>query len=138
MIVLDTHVLSEPLKQDPDAGVVAWLEELDDEVAICAVTVGELLVGVRRLPEGRRRTALLGGIEQLLEAYARLVLPYAESAARRYAELQEVRRLAGRPLSVEDGIIAAVCAVRRASLATRNVSDFSDLGVALIDPWSLA
>ncbi|MGH8827041.1 MAG: VapC toxin family PIN domain ribonuclease, partial [Jiangellaceae bacterium] len=64
------------------------------------------------------------------------VLAYDEAAARRYAQMHEDRRAAGRPLSVEDGMIAAICRVHGAGLATRNVKEFDDLGVNLINPWS--
>lgn len=135
MIVLDTNVLSEPLKLEPDRRVIAWLESVDEALAVTAVSVGELLVGARRLPLGRRRDALLAAIERVLEAHSGDILPYDDQAARRYAELQESRRAAGHPLSVEDGMIGAICARHGARLATRNIGDFDGLGIGLIDPW---
>jgi toxin FitB len=137
MIVLDTNVLSEPLKQQPDEHVLAWLSSLDEEAGVTSVSVGELLTGVRALPVGRRREGLLEAIESTLGTFAGSVLAYDESAARRYARLQELRRAAGRPpLAVEDGMIAAICAARGTTLATRNTADFVGLGLDLIDPWS--
>jgi predicted nucleic acid-binding protein len=136
MIALDTNVLSEPLKQRPDERVLDWLEGLEDEAVITAVTVGELLTGVRALPDGRRRTDLLEAIELTLNTFSGSVLPYDDSAARRYALLQETRRLTGRPLAVEDGMIAAICITRGAALATRNTTDFDGLGLETVDPWS--
>ncbi len=136
MIVLDTNVLSEPLKQRPDEHVLAWLSSLDEEAGVTAVSVGELLTGVRALPSGRRRAGLLEAIESTLRAFAGSVLAYDEAAARHYAGLQEARRGAGRPLAVEDGMIAAICVARGASLATRNTSDFAGLGLELVDPWA--
>ncbi len=136
MIVLDTNVLSEPLKQRPDQHVLAWLTSLDDEVGVTSISVGELLTGVRALPAGRRREGLLEAIESTLRTFAGSVLPYDETAARHSARLQESRRAAGRPLAVEDGMIAAICVARGTRLATRNTSDFAGLGLDLIDPWS--
>ena len=136
MIVLDTNVLSEPLKQRPDEHVLAWLTSLAEEAGVTAVSVGELLTGVRALPAGRRRAGLLEAIESTLRAFAGSVLAYDEAAARHYAMLQEARRGAGRPLAVEDGMIAAICVARGASLATRNTSDFAGLGLELVDPWA--
>jgi predicted nucleic acid-binding protein len=136
MIALDTNVLSEPLKQRPDERVLDWLEGLEDEAVITAVTAGELLTGVRALPDGRRRTDLLEAIELTLNTFSGSVLPYDDSAARRYALLQETRRLTGRPLAVEDGMIAAICITRGAALATRNTTDFDGLGLETVDPWS--
>ncbi len=134
MIVLNTNVLSEPLKTDAEEAVLRWIAAQDD-IATTAVTVAELLTGARRLPPGRRRDELLVGIERVLGAFPASVLPYDEAAARRYAEMQESRRSAGAPLSVEDGMIAAICSSRSLALATRNTKDFEGLGVRLIDPW---
>ena len=136
MIVLDTNVLSEPLKQRPDEHVLAWFASLDEEACVTAISVGELLTGVRALPAGRRRAGLLEAIEATLLAFAGSVLVYDEAAARHCARLQESRRGDGRPLAVEDGMIAAICVTRGAGLATRNTSDFAGLGLDLIDPWA--
>jgi predicted nucleic acid-binding protein len=135
LIVLDTDVLSEPLKTDPEEAVLRWIATGDD-MATTAVTVAELLTGARRLPPGRRRDDLLVGIERVLGAFPASVLPYDEAAARRYAEMQEPRRSAGVPLSVEDGMIVAICASRSLALATRNIKDFEGLGMSLINPWN--
>ncbi len=136
MIVLDTNVLSEPLKARPDERVLSWLGSLHEASGVTSVSVGELLTGVRALPAGRRRDGLLASIESTLSAFADNVLPYDEPAARAYARLQERRRAAGRPLTVEDGMIAAICTSRGTTLATRNTADFAGLDLELIDPWS--
>ena len=134
MIVFDTNVVSEPLKSEPSAAVLQWIAAVD-AAAMTSVSVGELLTGVRRLPAGRRREGLLAAIEQTLTLFSENVLPYDEAAARSYAELQERRRLVGAPLSVEDGMIAAICVSRSVTLATRNTKDFQGLGLDLVDPW---
>lgn len=136
MIVLDTNVLSEPLKIRPDEHVLAWLGSLDEVAGVTSVSVGELLTGVRALPTGRRRQGLLEAIESTLRTFAGAVLAYDEPAARHHARLQERRRAAGRPLAVEDGMIAAICTARGATLATRDTTDFTGLDLDLIDPWS--
>ena len=136
MIVLDTNVLSEPLKNEPDEHVLAWLGSLDEMAGVASVSVGELLTGVRALPAGRRRQGLLEAIEATLATFAGAVLAYDEPAARHYARLQELRRAAGRPLAVEDGMIAAICTSRGATFATRNTADFTGLDLDLIDPWA--
>jgi predicted nucleic acid-binding protein len=134
MIVFDTNVLSEPLKSQPNAEVLQWIVATD-EAATTAVSVGELIVGVRRLSAGRRREGLQVAIEQTLTSFSDKILPYDEAAARSYAELQERRRSVGAPLSVEDGMIAAICVCRSLLLATRNIRDFQGLGLDLINPW---
>lgn len=135
MIVLDTNVLSEPLRADPDSRLLRWLDELRDPVAVTSISVGEILSGVRALPEGRRRGDLEYDVEERFVELAQLVLPYDEPAAREFALMHQSRRQAGRPLDVVDGMIAGICRSRRVPLATRNVRDFEGLGVDLINPW---
>lgn len=135
MIVLDTNVLSEPLRPDPDPTMLRWLDNLRDPVAVTAVSVGEVLSSVRALPEGRRRNDLEYDVEESFVELAQLVLPYDEPAAREFALMHESRRQAGRPLDIADGMIAAICRSQRLPLATRNVRDFEGLGVDLINPW---
>jgi predicted nucleic acid-binding protein len=136
VIVLDTTVLSEPLKERPDERLLAWLAAIEGRVVITAISVGELLVGARLLPPGRRRERLIAAVDRVLATHGAEVLPYDAAAAGRYAEMQERRRVLGRPLSVEDGMIAAICARHGARLATRNVRDFHGLDLEVIDPWS--
>lgn len=135
MIILDTNVLSEPLRIRPESAVLTWLADVADDVALTSISVGEILTGVRLLPKGHRRDGLMVAIERNLTIYADQVLPYDEPAARIYATLQESRRAAGHPLSVEDGMIAAICQNRGARLATRNVKDFQGTGIEVINPW---
>lgn len=134
MIVLDTNVISEPLKAEPNVGVLGWLE-MQRDVAVTAVTVGELLVGVRSLPEGRRRDGLADAVEAALAMYGRRVLEYGAPAAREYAGIREECRLRGQGLAVEDGMIAAIVRTHGGALATRNLSDFGGLGIDLVNPW---
>lgn len=136
MIVLDTNVLSEPLRKYPDSRAMAWLGGLSESASITSITAAEILSGVGLLPRGKRRDGLRNAVEGLLSEFADRVLPFDLGAARRYAEVREVRANAGHPLSVEDGMIAAICASRGMRLATRNTKDFEGLGLNLIDPWS--
>ncbi|GAA4675826.1 type II toxin-antitoxin system VapC family toxin [Frondihabitans cladoniiphilus] len=135
MIVLDTNVLSEPMRRDPEKRVVAWLDSQVDDLRVTAVSVGELLVGVRALPPGKRRDQLMASVERILLAYRDQVLDYDADAAHAYAEFQETSRSSGRALSVEDGMIAAICHTRKARLATRNTKDFEGLGIDVVNPW---
>lgn len=132
MIALDTNALSEPFRPRPDATVLAWLAANPDAV-VTAISVGELLRGVAAIPDGARRVMLEEGMRSTLDAAE--VLAYDETAARIYAELHDRRRRAGRPLAVEDGMIAATCIANGARLATRNVRDFAGLGLELVNPW---
>lgn len=138
MIVLDTNVISEIFRPRPDPQVAEWLESLEGDVAITATTLGELLAGIRRLPDGRRKTALRTGIDAALQPYREsgAVLAFDEEAAEHYAEVLLLRERAGRPISTPDAQIAAICRAHRALCATRNVKDFADTGIELVDPWT--
>lgn len=137
MIILDTNVLSEPLRHAPDPGVLAWLDSTQGLVTT-AISVGEVFDGVRRLPHGRRRERLAVAVSAHLDSWIGRILPYDEPAAHAYARLREDRRTAGRPISVEDGMIAGICAALGATLATRNIKDFINLDIGLLDPWGQA
>lgn len=102
---------------------------------ITAVSVGEILCGVARLPEGRRKASFAANIHRAIDGIAE-VPPHDEATARIYADIQEARRGIGRPFSIEDGMTAAICLARGAALATRNVNDFDGLGLELVNPWS--
>lgn len=138
MIVLDTNVLSELARPRPDAAVVAWLDALPStEVATTAVTVAELLYGVSRLPRGRRRRELAVAVESLVrEDLGGRAHPFSLESADTYAQIVSGRERRGRPISVLDAQIAAICRTRGDSLATRNVRDFEHTGVEIVDPWA--
>lgn len=138
MIVLDTNVISELFRPSPEAHVVDWLASVTGDVAITSVTLAELLAGVRRLPDERRKEVLTKRIEAAVEPYrgSRSVLPFDDLAADRYADVLVARESAGAPISTADAQIAAICLVHDATCATRNVKDFAHTGVELVDPWT--
>ena len=138
MIVLDTNVISEIFRQRPEPRVLAWLESLTDDVAITSITLAELLAGVGRLPEGRRRTEFETAIRAAIEPYrdTRSLLAFDEDAAAEYAEVFVLRERAGLPISMADAQIAAICRANQAVCATRNVKDFEATGVEVTNPWS--
>jgi predicted nucleic acid-binding protein len=138
VIVLDTNVISEIFRPQPDARVVAWLESLVGDVAITSVTLAELLAGVRRLPDGKRRSALSAMVESALQPYreTKAVLAFDDEAANHYAEVLVAREQAGLPISTADAQIAAICRSHKATCATRNTKDFAQTGVELLDPWT--
>lgn len=140
MIILDTNVLSELARIDPEPNVVAWLDSLPAaEVAITAITAAELLYGVARLPDGRRRAALAETIDALVkEDFRDRVEPFDNLAAEQYATVVVSREKKGRPIGMADAQIAAICRVGGATLATRNTGDFTDTGIGLINPWDAA
>ena len=136
MIILDTSVLSEVFRPHPDTRVTVWMESLADDVAITAITLAELLAGVRRLPNGRRRETLSTAVSTTVQTYRSTRVPaFDSSAAEHYATILAAREHAGLPISMADAQIAAICRAHGASCATRNTKDFAQTGIELIDPW---
>lgn len=134
MIVLDTNVVSELSKPTPDSTVVAWVDA-QVELAITAPALGELRFGVARLPEGKRRTALSEAIDQFVtDDLEGMVLPFDVASADAYGSIAAARERAGSPIGIADAQIAAICYVHDAVLATRNVRDFLDTGIELVNP----
>lgn len=138
MIVLDTNVLSETFRPQPDPRVISWLESLTGDVAITAITLAELLAGLRRLPDGRRKATLGDQISAALRPYrgTGALLSFDDGAAEHYATVLAAREQAGLPISTADAQIAAICLSHSATLATRNTKDFAYTGIQLVDPWT--
>jgi toxin FitB len=140
MIVLDKNLVSEVLRANPEGGVVAWMESLTGEVAITAITLAELLAGVRRLSDGRRKYLLVSVIERAVDPYrgSRAILAFDEAAAEHHAAVLRAREDAGLPISTAAAGIAAICLAHAATCATRNSKDFVHTGVEVLNPWDVA
>jgi len=140
VIALDTNVISELARREPDPGVLAWLDSLEvSDVVTTAVTAAELRYGIARLPAGHRKQALEAVAASILtEDFQGRVRPFDERASVRYADIVTGRERIGRPIGVADAQIAAICRDLGATLATRNTADFEDTGIDLIDPWKQA
>ena len=139
-VLLDTNVVSELIRKSPDPAVEAWASGHPlEELFFSAVGETELRYGAAILPAGRRRETLVADIERMLRnAFEDRVLPIDSAAARAYADIAAARRFAGRPLAPADCQIAAIARSRGMAVATRNVRDFVDTGVEVIDPWESA
>lgn len=137
MIVLDTNVLSEPLRPAPDPRVVAWLDAQHVETLwLTTVTTAELRYGVAVLPAGSRKRLLEERIEtEIFELFGGRILAFDEPASLCYAQLQAAARRAGRPHPIADAMIAAMAKSRGFALATRNTKDFEGAGIDLVNPW---
>lgn len=138
MIVLDSDVLSALMRPEPGAAVISWLDAQPAEsIWTTAITVFEIRYGLALLAAGRRK-------RQLEDAFARTVdedlegrvLPFDREAAGEAASRCAERRAAGKPVDFRDIEIAGIVSARRATLATRNLRHFQDLGISLVDPWS--
>lgn len=137
MIVLDTNVLSELLRPAPEARPMAWLgAQPRSALFTTTITRGELLYGIRLLPDGQRKARLQAVVMDIFAVdLLGQVLSFDSDAAEAYADIAASRRAVGKPISQFDAMIAAIARSRGASVATRNVKDFSGCGIQLIDPW---
>ena len=137
MILLDTNVVSEPLRPAPDADVVAWIDaQALETLFLTAVTVAELRAGVALLPAGKRRTGLHNSLEsQVLALFAGRVLPFDLACTQVYAGLMSEARAAGVAIASADGYIAAIAVANGLTVATRDTAPFRAAGVAVINPW---
>ncbi len=138
MILLDTNVLSELMRPAPDPKVRTWLDGLGaTPVSTSAVTVAEVVFGLSRLPDGKRRSDLIERFDALILGPPALpVLGLDEQAGRLAGEFRALRESLGLGSSPSDMMIAGIALANGASLATRNVSDFSGLPISVVDPWS--
>lgn len=137
MIIVDTNVVAEMMKPSPDLSVVSWLNDQESAMLfLTTVTLGEIGYGLEILPRGRRRLHLEQGFERVIaEAFAGRILAFDEEAARHYGVIMGRRRAIGRPLSIQDGQIASIARARGFAVATRNVRDFVECGVEVINPF---
>ena len=140
MIVLDTNVISEPIRKSPAKSVLAWIAaQPTASLFTTTLTQAEVFYGICILPAGRRRDALIEAARPIFETdFAGRVLPFDTDAAMAYAEIVAGRRATGRPIGQTDAQIAAIVHSRGAKLATRNIRDFDGCGIDLIDPWAFA
>ena len=137
MILLDTNVVSEPLRPAPDTRVIGWIDAQPLETLfLSAITVAELRAGVALLPAGRRRAGLLEGLEtRVLPLFAGRVLPFDLGCTQAYAELMAKARASGLAIASADGYIAAIAAANGFAVATRDTGPFEAAGAAVINPW---
>ena len=137
MIILDTNVISEPLRPQPDQKVLAWLDrQAPETLYLTAVTVAELWSGIAQLPAGKRRTqlqqAMTGEIMPLFEGR---ILDFGLEAAASFGNLYVKAKAAGNTMDFADCAIAAIASTRQFIVATRNLKDFAGAGVKLVNPW---
>jgi len=137
VIVLDTNVISELMRRAPAERVLAWVDDqVASEVSATTIAEAEVRYGIALLPKGKRRDALAHAAERMFsESLHGRVLAFTSDAAAHYTDIAGNRRRAGRPISTLDAQIAAITRAHGATLATRNVADFADCGIDLVDPW---
>lgn len=138
MIVLDTNVISELMRPEPHAGVLAWVAaQPRAQLYTTHINQAEILYGIAALPEGRRRASLALAAEAMFaEEFAGRILPFGAAATARYPDVVLGRRRAWIPIEGFDALIAATALAAGASVATRDVGGFVGCGLTLIDPWN--
>lgn len=139
MIVLDTNVVAEMMKASPAREVVDWLNAQNPtDLYLTTITLAEVSYGLQILPPGRRKLQLEQSFERVVAAaFSGRILAFEEKAARSYGEVMGARRAMGRPLSTLDGQIAAITRVRGGAVATRNVKDFVECGLVVLNPFEV-
>jgi predicted nucleic acid-binding protein len=138
--LLDTNVVSEAMRKQPNARVLGWIAaQIEESLFISAITVGELRRGSLLLGDGKKRRALLRWIETCIKAeFTGRILPVDSAVMERWADLEASTVQAGRRLPVMDSLIAATALAHGLTLATRNLPDFEAAGVRLLDPWQVS
>lgn len=138
MILLDTNVVSEPLKSSGDMNVLAWIDaQIIETLYLSTISLAELRFGIAVLPDGKRRETLHSSLERrVLPLFAGRILPFDDPASQAYATLRARARAAGQAIEPADGYIAAIAATHGFAVATRDTSPFEAADLSVINPWT--
>jgi predicted nucleic acid-binding protein len=137
MIILDTNVISELMREKPEFSVFRWVGEQElTTLAITTITVAEIMRGIARLPAGKRRRKLQQNFDVFIhEAFWGRILSFDKESAFLYGDLSTIREKAGFGIDAVDMMIAAIAKRHNAGIATRNVRDFEGCGIGVVNPW---
>jgi predicted nucleic acid-binding protein len=140
MILLDTNVISEPQRLEPNARVLDWIDaQALETLYLSAITVAELRAGIALMPAGKRRDIFHENLEKrLLPMFANRVLSFDMACTQAYAKLLAKARTAGFAIEAADVFIAAVALANGFAVATRDTSPFEAAGLSVINPWEAA
>jgi predicted nucleic acid-binding protein len=135
--LLDTNCISEAVCANPEPRVLAWIEAADETLLYLSVlTLGEIRKGLAALLPGRRRTKLETWLEVELRArFSGRILSIDAEVADRWGLLAADAKGQEKPIPVIDGLLAATALHHNLTIVSRNVSDFSNLPVAVVNPW---
>jgi len=137
VIVVDTTIVSELMRPQPAPVVVDWVRgQGAGELHTTAITLAEVSYGIERAAQGRRRDRLTAAALGIFAGFTEQVLPFDAAAALYYGPIVSHREAAGAPIEGFDAQIASICRAHKATLATRNISDFQDTGVTVVNPWT--
>lgn len=137
MILLDTNVVSEPLRPAPDARVTEWIDaQALETLFLSAITVAELRAGLALLPAGKRRSGLQTSFEtRVMPLFSGRVLAFDLGCTHAYADLTAKARASGLAIASAEGYIAAIAVANGLTVATRDTSPFKAAGIAVVNPW---
>lgn len=137
MIILDTNVISELMKSNPDSRVVHWVgSQHPASLFITSITKAEILYGLLLMPDGQRKSRLLEATKEMFSIdFGGRILPFDHHASEEWSDIVASRKLSGQPISHFDAQIAAIARSRGAQVATRNTSDFINCKVNILNPW---
>ena len=140
MIIIDTNVISELWKAEPNPNVLAWTDaQAVETLYLSAVTVAELRFGLATMAQGKRRMVYQERLEQeVLPVFAGRVLPFDLEASQAYADLMARARAGGKAIGKADGYIAATAAAHGLMIATRDISPFEAAELETINPWEIS
>ncbi|EFL91495.1 PIN domain-containing addiction module [Candidatus Regiella insecticola LSR1] len=138
MILLDTNVISEPMRLVSDPAVLAWIDEQNVETLyLAAISLAELRFGVAALPGGKKKEILHNSLEQrVVPLFMGRILPFDTAVSEAYAMLRVQARTAGKAIGTADGYIAAIAVVHHLIVATRDTAPFEEAGLTVINPWN--
>ncbi len=138
MILLDTNVISEMMKKSPSISVMSWIDRQEvTQLFISTITMAEIFYGINAFPDGVRRQSIEDAFNKTIRsAFKHRILSFNEPASHIYGKIMGQRKALGKPMSVLDGQIAAIAISENAALATRNICDFSDCDLEVIDPFT--
>jgi toxin FitB len=132
--LVDANVLSEPTRPEPISKVVAWLRHNEREMAIDPIILGEVRLGILKMPKGKKRTTLERWFEVGVQRLQ--CLPWEAQTGLRWAQLLASLRATGREMQIKDSMIAATALVHDLTVVTRNRDDFKNTGVPILDPFA--
>jgi predicted nucleic acid-binding protein len=140
LILLDTNVISEPLRPKPAPSVIAWLDaQVLETLYLASVSVTEIYSGIAVLRDGTKRESLRTSLDdRILPLFAGRILPFDLEAAKLCAELRARARAAVQGIGTAGGYIAAIAASKGLTVASRDTQPFAAAGVAVINPWEAA
>ena len=135
--LLDTCVISELIKKNPDANIIMWISGVEEtSLFLSVLTFGEIHKGIEKLPQGKKKDQLHKWVNSdLRERFKNRIIDFDLISATKWGEVQGKAELVGKPMSLIDGLISATGIAKDLIVVTRNFKDMKQSGVSLLNPW---